>query len=175
MDAEKITPLSLRHYPDEILKIPCEKVEVFDEDLEILVANMFATMYMYNGIGLAANQIGVSKQIIVMDTTVSGQGRHVLINPKILATHETFGRFQEGCLSFPGIHAFVKRPIEVLVEAQDQTGQIFSKLFTGIEAVCIQHEMDHLIGVTFYDHLSDVQKNLIKKKIKNLKDHGNMP
>lgn len=159
--------LEIRIYPDPILKEVCQPVTVFDDELKELVQNMFITMYNDNGVGLSANQVGVTKRLFVTDTSNSGSKRTVFINPEIISSGK-IERWKEGCLSFPDIHAYVKRPNQITVRAQDETGKFFELDLQGLDAVCFQHEMDHLNGITFYDHLSSLQKNLIKKKIQNL-------
>jgi len=160
--------LEIRIFPDPILKEICEPVTVFDNELKELVQNMFITMYNKNGVGLSANQVGVTKRIFVTDTSNSGQKRRVFINPEIIDAKDT-ERWREGCLSFPDIFAYVKRPNKIHIMAQDENGEFFELTLQGLDSVCFQHELDHLNGLTFYDHLSPLQKNLIKKKISSLK------
>ena len=169
LDPAKI--LTIRTYPDPILSKCCvyvsnEPDEV--KEIKTLIQNMFLTMYHYGGVGLSANQVGVTKRVFVMDTSNSGQKRRAFVNPQILdAVGEE--RYKEGCLSFPNVFAFVKRAAKITVRAWDEEGKEFQLDLTGIDAVCFQHELDHLDGVTFYDHLSVLQKNLIKKRIAKLK------
>jgi peptide deformylase len=158
--------LDLRVFPHPDLKVPCESVDDVSQVKE-LVQNMFITMYHKGGVGLSANQVGEFHRIFVMDTSASGARRRVFINPEILSKNEP-ERWKEGCLSFPGIFAFVKRSTKVKVRALDEEGIPFELDLEHIDAICAQHEIDHLNGITFYDHLSPVQKNLIKKKIANL-------
>ena len=129
---------------------------------------MFITMYNRNGVGLAANQVGVAKRIFVMDTSMSGQTRHTFINPEIIESSE-IQRWREGCLSFPEVFSYVKRPNKIKVRSLDIDGKLVELELQGIEAVCFQHELDHLNGINFYDHLSQLQKNMIRKKMRNLK------
>jgi peptide deformylase len=125
-------------------------------------------MYERNGIGLSANQVGVRKRIFVMDTSNSGSRRNVFINP-VITDFKNEDRFREGCLSFPDIFAFVKRPTEITISALNENGEETIMHLSGIEAICFQHELDHLNGIQFIDHLSPVQLNLIKKRLKKLK------
>jgi len=167
----KVDPLRLleiRTYPDPILSEECEPVEEVTPEVKTLIRNMFATMYEKNGVGLSANQVGVKKRIFVMDTSNSGSRRKAFINPIILS-YKNHERFREGCLSFPDVFAFVKRPTEITVSALDEEGKEVVISLSGIEAICFQHELDHLNGITFYDHLSQLQKNLVKKRIQKLK------
>jgi len=161
--------LDIRIYPDPILMTKCEPVLEVNDEIRTLIQNMFITMYNSNGIGLAANQVGVSKQIFVMDISNSGQKRKVFINPEIIDSQDV-DRYREGCLSFPKVFAYVKRPTKIRVRALNEEGNTFELDLQGIDAVCFGHELDHLNGITFYDHLSNVQKNLIKKKIKRLEN-----
>jgi len=163
--------LEIRTYPDPILSECC--VYVSDEPEEVkevrtLIQNMFLTMYHSGGVGLSANQVGVTKRVFVMDTSNSGQKRLAFVNPQILEAKEE-ARYKEGCLSFPNVFAFVKRAAKITVRAWDEEGKEFQLDLTGIDAICFQHELDHLNGKVFYDHLSAVQKNLIKKRIAKLK------
>lgn len=159
----------VRTYPDPVLKVPCEYVTEVTDEIRTLIQNMFITMYHNNGVGLSANQVGVTKRIFVMDTSDSGKRRQAFINPEIIELGADIERYKEGCLSFPDIHAFVKRSTRIKIRALNEKGEVFELDLQGIDAVCCQHEMDHICGVTFFDHLSSVQKNLIKKKISKLK------
>ncbi len=167
-EVEPAKLLEIRTYPDPILKSICEYVTEFSEEIKTLVQNMFVTMYAKNGVGLSAIQVGIPKRIFVMDSSNSGARRRVFINPRILEMSEPT-RWKEGCLSFPDVFAFVKRSGKIRVRAEDETGNTFELDLEGLEAVCFQHELDHLDGITFYDHLSPLQKNMIRKKMSNLK------
>lgn len=166
-EIDPLNILPVRIYPDPILKQVCEPVSEVDQEIKTLVQNMFLTMYHRNGVGLSANQVGILKRVFVMDTSESGNRRRVFINPEIIWSKNE-KRWKEGCLSFPGVFAFVKRPDHIKVRALDEEGKTFDLDLEGLDAVCFQHELDHLNGITFYDHLSVVQKNLIKKKMANL-------
>lgn len=159
--------LQIRVFPDADLKKVCTPVSFFNERIKTLVQNLFITMYHSGGVGLSANQAGFFDRVFVMDTSASGARRRVFINPEIISKNEP-ERWKEGCLSFPGIFAFVKRSTKIKVRAFDEEGIQFEMDLEHIDAICFQHELDHLNGITFYDHLSSVQKNLIKKKIANL-------
>ena len=160
--------LDIRIYPHKDLSTVCETVTEVTPEIKALIQNMFLTMYKAGGVGLSANQVGVFHRVFVMDTSASGARRRVFINPEIVKA-ENLDRWKEGCLSFPEIFGFVKRAQKLRVKALDENGEPFQMDFESIDAICFQHELDHLNGITFYDHLSPVQKNLIKKKIKNLK------
>jgi peptide deformylase len=159
--------LEIRLYPDPVLKTVCETVTEVTEEIKTLIQNMFITMYHSDGVGLSANQVGISKRIFVMDTSTSGDRRHSFINPEIIQ-HSDIERYREGCLSFPNIFAYVKRHTKIRIRALNEVGEVFELDLQGIDAVCFQHELDHLSGIVFTDHLSQVQKNLIKKKLSNL-------
>ena len=152
-------------YPNSILKEVSEPVNLVDDKIRSLIHNLFITMYSEGGVGLAAIQCGIKKRIFVMDVSNSGKQRRVFINPVIEASKDDTERCKEGCLSFPDIFAFVKRSSEVSISALNEKGELFKEKLTGIEAICFQHELDHLDGITFYDHLSPLQKNMLKKKI----------
>jgi peptide deformylase len=166
-DPPKILEIYL--YPEPILNTPCLEVTEINREIKTLIQNMFLTMYQAGGVGLSANQVGETRKIFVMDTSNDGSKRWVFINPVIL---ETGGleRWKEGCLSFPNIFSHVKRPTWIKIEAMNEKGETIQMDLNGIDAICFQHELDHLNGITFYDHLSPVQKNLIKKKIRNLRN-----
>jgi peptide deformylase len=159
--------LEIRIYPDPILKQVCEPIVEVTQEIKTLVQDMFLTMYNKGGVGLSANQVGITKRVFVMDTSESGNRRRVFINPEIIWSKDE-QRWREGCLSFPDVFSYVKRPAHVKVKALDEEGKVFELDLEGIDAVCFQHELDHLNGVTFYDHLTPLQKNMIRKKMANL-------
>ncbi len=168
--------LPIRYFPDDVLRQKCAPVTTFDESLRRYVADMAETMYAENGIGLASNQVGQTKRLLVMDVPRSTQDKSpnfkAIINPEI--TERTGVQvFEEGCLSFPGITADVKRALFVTVKYQDISGVEHSERLTGLEAVCLQHELDHLEGVTFVDYLSPLKRRLLLRDLKkNLADLG---
>ena len=172
MSVTEIKPaklLDIRTYPDPILKVKCELVTEVNEEIKTLVQNMFVTMYKSEGVGLSANQVGITKRIFVMDTSNSGRKRYAFINPEIVEVSDEIERYKEGCLSFPNIFAFVKRPKKIRIKALNEKGEVFELDLQGVDAICAQHEIDHLDGKVFTDYLSPVQKNLIKKRILQLK------
>lgn len=162
--------------PDPRLKTKSEPVTNIDAGLHTFILDMFETMYHERGIGLAAVQVGVLKRILVADTTWredSGPGeQHVLINPEIIETSEEPHVYKEGCLSFPDQFADVERPAYVRVRYLDMSGEQMEKTFEGLLATCIQHEIDHLDGITFVDHISLAKRDIILRKLKKMKKQG---
>jgi len=156
--------LNILEFPDPRLTTVAKPVESFDEALKTLLEDMTETMYAARGIGLAATQVNVHKRLLVLDVSENQDQPRVYINPEIVSQsgeqiHE------EGCLSVPGIYANVKRAENITVKAQDSDGNIFEEPLAGLHAVCIQHEMDHLVGRLFVDYLSPLKRNLVKKKL----------
>jgi peptide deformylase len=156
--------LKILEFPDPRLRIKAEPVRVFDAALGELIDAMFATMYAAPGIGLAATQVDVHKRLLVLDVSEEKNRPLTLINPTILA-REGAQVYQEGCLSVPGIFAEVERAERIVVEAQDRHGAPFRLEADGLLAVCIQHEMDHLVGRLFVDYLSPLKRELVRKKL----------
>ena len=156
--------LNILRYPDARLHKVAAPVTVFDEALKKLVAEMAETMYAAPGIGLAATQVDVHKQVIVVDVSDRRDSLVVLVNPEIVeATGES--DIEEGCLSLPGIYELVPRAERVKVRAFDQNGKAFTLEAQGLLAVCIQHEMDHLQGKVFVEHLSQLKQQRIRAKL----------
>jgi peptide deformylase len=156
--------LNILRYPDARLHKLAAPVTVFDEALKKLVADMTETMYAAPGIGLAATQVDVHKQVIVVDVSERHDSLVVLVNPEIVeATGES--DIEEGCLSVPGIYELVERAERVKVRAYDQNGKAFTLEAQGLLAVCIQHEMDHLEGKVFVEHLSQLKQQRIRAKL----------
>jgi peptide deformylase len=156
--------LQILEYPDPRLRTKAKRVEAFDAALAKLVEDMFETMYVAPGVGLAATQVDVHKRLIVMDISDGKTNPQVFCNPEIL-TQEGVGVTEEGCLSVPGIFDEVKRAANVRARAQDVTGTTFEVELDGLAAVCLQHEMDHLEGKLFVDYLSDLKRERIRKKL----------
>jgi len=169
--ARKIYPIV--KYGDPVLEKPAKAVTKFDAELEELAEDMFATMYAAQGIGLAAPQIGTSIRIAVVDVT-SGknpEAKIVLVNPEI--THgEGEKREEEGCLSIPGFRGYVVRPLFVTIRAQNLRGESFEIRGEDLLARAFCHEIDHLNGILFLQHLGMLKRDLIKRKIKKLKKLG---
>jgi peptide deformylase len=157
--------LPILEYPDPRLKRIAAPVSVFDAALKTLVENMAATMYDAPGIGLAATQVDVHKRVIVIDVSTDKSDLKVIINPEIVAASgEIVG--EEGCLSVPEYYDNVRRAAQVTLKAQDATGTPYTLEADGLLAVCIQHEMDHLQGKVFVEHLSQLKQIRVKTKMK---------
>jgi peptide deformylase len=156
--------LNILRYPDARLHKLAAPVTVFDEALKKLVADMAETMYAAPGIGLAATQVDVHKQVIVVDVSERRDSLVVLVNPEIV---EAVGvsDIEEGCLSLPSIYELVERAERVKVRAYDQNGNAFTLEAQGLLAVCIQHEMDHLKGKVFIEYLSQLKQQRIRAKL----------
>ena len=156
--------LSILRYPDARLHKLAVQVTVFDEPLKRLVSDMAATMYTAPGIGLAATQVDVHKQVIVVDVSERRDSLVVLINPEILEASGV-SDIEEGCLSLPGIYETLERAERVKVRAYDQNGNAFTLEAQGLLAVCIQHEMDHLKGKVFVESLSQLKQQRIRARL----------
>jgi peptide deformylase len=156
--------LTILEYPDPRLRNKAQPVAAFDAALQGLIEDLFETMYAAPGIGLAATQVNVHKQLLVLDVSEEKNAPLVLVNPKIVA-REGSQIYQEGCLSVPNIYADVERADRISVEAQDRRGQPLQLQADGLLAVCIQHEMDHLVGKLFVDYLSPLKRELVRRKL----------
>ena len=160
-----MTLLTILEYPDARLKRIASSVTEFTPAIKKLVDDMAHTMYEAPGIGLAATQVDVHKRVIVIDTSETKNDLKVFINPEIIvADGEIVG--EEGCLSVPEYYESVRRAAHVVVRAQDAAGKTFELEATDLLAVCIQHEMDHLKGIVFVEHLSQLKQIRIKNKMK---------
>jgi len=157
--------LNILRYPDPRLHKVAKPVTAFDARLKKLVADMAQTMYEAPGIGLAASQIDVHEQVIVIDTSETRTDLRVFINPEIIWASPEKKFCQEGCLSVPGIYDDVERPAQVKVRALDVEGKPFEISADGMLAVCVQHEIDHLKGFVFVEYLSPLKRNRIKNKM----------
>ncbi|MCW9024214.1 MAG: peptide deformylase [Gammaproteobacteria bacterium] len=156
--------LTILHFPDERLRTQASPVEQVDTSIQKLVNDMFETMYDAPGIGLAATQVNVHKQVLVLDISDNKDQPLCLINPEIIE-HDGHQKFDEGCLSVPGIYETVERAEHIRVKALDKEGNPFQMDAEGLLAVCIQHEMDHLKGKLFVDYLSSLKRQRIQKKL----------
>jgi peptide deformylase len=156
--------LNILRYPDARLHKIAAPVTVFDESLKRLVADMAETMYAAPGIGLAATQVDVHKQVIVIDVSERRDSLVVLINPEILDASGV-SDIEEGCLSVPAIYDTLERAERVKVRAYDQNGNPFTLEAQGLLAVCIQHEMDHLVGKVFVESLSQLKQQRIRARL----------
>jgi len=156
--------LNILRYPDARLHKTATPVTVFDESLKTLVRDMAESMYGAPGVGLAATQVDVHKQVIVVDVSERRDSLVVLVNPEIV---EAVGvsDIEEGCLSVPGIYDTVERAERVRIRACDQNGNAFTLEAQGLLAVCIQHEMDHLKGKVFVEYLSPLKQQRIRAKL----------
>ncbi len=156
--------LPILEFPDPRLRTQAQPINHFDDTLLRLIDDMFETMYAAPGIGLAASQVNVHKQLLVLDVSEEKNRQLVLINPKIIS-RDGSQTYQEGCLSVPGIYADVDRANSIVVESLDRHGQPQHIEADGLLAVCIQHEMDHLIGKLFVDYLSPLKREMVRKKL----------
>jgi peptide deformylase len=156
--------LDILEFPDPRLRLEAKPVEVFDAGLRQLAGDMLETMYEAPGIGLAATQVNEQQRLLVIDVSEDHDSPLVLVNPELLDSRGT-EVCQEGCLSFPGLYAEVERCEWVRVKAQDATGKTFEIETDGLLAVCIQHEMDHLVGKVFVDYLSPLKRSLLLRKL----------
>ena len=157
--------LNILRYPDPRLHKVAKNVTVFDARLQKLVADMAETMYEAPGVGLAASQVDVHERLVVIDTSDTHDQLLVLVNPEIIAASAEKIVWEEGCLSVPGVYDGVERHVQVTVRAQNAKGEFFELTADELLAVCIQHEMDHLLGKVFVEYLSPLKRNRIKAKM----------
>jgi len=162
--------------PDPRLRVISTPVETIDDEIRTLVADMFETMYEAPGIGLAAVQVGVPKRVLVIDLQEpeeeDGEGvrdPRVFINPEILDPAEEWSVYNEGCLSVPDQYAEVERPAAIRARWMDLDGKQHDERIEGMLATCLQHEIDHLEGILFIDHLSRLKREMVMKKLMKLK------
>ena len=157
--------------PDSRLNQISKKVEVIDDSIISILNQMLECMYQNNGIGLAAPQVGILKRLVVIDCSDNEDIKKPLklINPEITKSSKNISEFEEGCLSLPSQYAKVIRPSEITLKYRNIEGLTCESEFSGLEATCIQHEIDHLDGKLFVDHISKLKKNIIIKKLKKLK------
>jgi peptide deformylase len=166
-DIALITPMTklvILEYPDPRLRKKAAPVTAVDDAVRQLADNMLETMYAARGVGLAATQVDVHKRLIVLDISESRDQPLVLINPELLKA-EGSGPGEEGCLSLPGIYDKLTRATHIRVRALDRGGKPFEMEAEGLLAVCIQHEMDHLEGKLFVDYLSELKRQLIRRRL----------
>ncbi len=156
--------LPILHYPDARLRKVAQPIDRVDDEIRRLIDDMLETMYDAPGIGLAAVQVDVPLQLLVVDISEKKDQPLVLINPEILYSSGE-EQMEEGCLSVPGIYEPVERASQVTVRALDRHGEPFELEASGLLAVCIQHEMDHLQGKLFVDYLSEIKRQRIRKKL----------
>lgn len=161
--------LPILEFPDPRLKLIAKPVTNFDADLLTFCTDLIETMYHEDGVGLAATQVNVQQRIFAIDVSDNQNAPLCIINPEIVSAQGTIV-WEEGCLSFPGIFAKVKRNAEVILDYYTPDGTKHTLNADGLLAVCIQHEMDHINGITFFDHLSPLKKQLIRKKLEKARD-----
>jgi len=156
-------------YPDPVLKKKAELVENIDGNIQNLIDTMSTLMYQASGIGLAANQVGVEKRVIVFDIHYKEKGKDltVLINPKIIFAEDNI-EFEEGCLSVPDFQGKISRKKYTQVQGLDRDGKLINIEAEDLTAICIQHEIDHLNGTLILDHVSHLKRNLYKRKVGKL-------
>jgi len=164
-DNKAMPKLDILRYPDPKLTTVAKPVKEIDARIKTLVADMLETMYDANGIGLAATQVDVHERVVVIDTSEERDEPMVLINPEITWMNDERVKGDEGCLSVPGIYDGVERATEVKVKALDLDGKERTITADGLLAVCIQHELDHLMGKVFVEYLSPLKRNRIKTKL----------
>jgi peptide deformylase len=158
--------LTILHYPDKRLRKIAKPVAIVDDRIHKLVADMAQTMYEAPGVGLAATQVDVHERVVVMDVSEEKNDLRVLINPEILACSEDQNTYEEGCLSVPGVYDEVDRPARVRMRALDLAGQPYEFDADGLLAVCVQHEIDHLNGKVFVQHLSTLKQTRLKARLR---------
>ncbi len=168
LTAERPIPmaiLTILEFPDPRLRTIAEPVDVVDDSIRTLIDDMFDTMNDASGIGLAATQVNVHKQVVVMDVSDEGDQPLVLINPSFEVIEAELEEGQEGCLSVPGYYENVKRPRRIRVKCLNRDGEPTEFEAEGLLAVCIQHELDHLNGKLFVDYLSNLKRSRIRSKL----------
>lgn len=157
--------LKILEFPDPRLRTTAKLVTEVNDDIRQIIDDMFETMYAAPGIGLAATQVDIHQQIIVIDISEEKDFPLVFINPVITIQDQTLDSYDEGCLSVPGFYETVERPVGIKVEALDKQGKPFVMEPEGLLAICIQHEIDHLNGKLFVDYLSNMKRQRIRKKL----------
>ena len=166
--------LEILHFPDSRLRLKARPVTQVDDQVRQMVKDMLETMYQAPGIGLAATQVNIQLEVIVIDVSENKDQPLCLINPKIIESDGT-EEMQEGCLSVPGFYENVTRAEKVKIQALNEDGDSFELEADDLLAVCIQHEMDHLQGKLFVDYLSPLKRQRIKKKLIKLEKSGELP
>ncbi|TKY63233.1 Peptide deformylase 1B [Spatholobus suberectus] len=169
-DFEFVPPLKIVEYPDPKLRAKSKRVVTFDDSLKKLVHEMFDVMYKTDGIGLSAPQVGINVQLMVFNPVGErGEGEEiVLVNPRVSKYSKKLTLFNEGCLSFPGINADVKRPESVKIDARDVNGTRFSVNLSGLPARIFQHEFDHLQGILFFERMTEEVLDSIRGQLQAL-------
>jgi len=157
--------LSILRYPDPRLQRVARPVAAVDERIRRLVDDMLETMYAADGVGLAATQVDVHERVIVLDTSEQRDRPRVLINPELVALSQEMAVNEEGCLSVPQTYDKVQRHARVTVRALDRDGKTYQFDAEGLESVCVQHEMDHLVGKVFVEYLSALKRDRIRTRM----------
>lgn len=162
-----MSKLNIINVPDPLLKTVSTPVAKVDADIRQLLDDMLETMYAAPGIGLAAIQVAVAKRVIVLDTSAEEEEKSplFLVNPEVVWESEERSTYSEGCLSVPEHYADVERPASVRVKYLDYNNEMQEALMDGLNATCVQHEIDHLDGIVFIDYLSRLKRNMIVKKV----------
>ena len=163
--------LKVYEYPHPVLKKKAEKVVAIDDEMRIFLDDMLETMYAQNGCGLAAPQVGISKRIVVIDIAHEGEEPNpmYMVNPEIIWKSEETEICEEGCLSLPSLRAEVERPASVKVKYLDYNGQECELLAEDFLAVAVQHELDHLDGILYIDHVSRLKRQMLIKKLEKMR------
>jgi len=159
-----MTKLSILEYPDPRLRTRAEAVAVVDDAVRQLADDLLETMYAANGVGLAATQVDVHRRVIALDVSEARNQPLILINPELISAQGK-GPGEEGCLSLPGIYDKLSRATHIRIRSLDRAGKSFEMEAEGLLAVCIQHEMDHLEGKLFVDYLSELKRQLIRRRL----------
>jgi peptide deformylase len=163
--------LSIRYYGDPILRKTAQPIEVFDDELRLFVDDMVVAMKHYDGVGLAAPQVGNSVRCVVVDVTGGAEEPLVLINPEYMFLSENTAQHEEGCLSFPDLDLKVTRPARVSVKAYDASGREFKiENAEDLLSRALQHEIDHLNGIMIIDHVSLLKRKMLKRKLKTISE-----
>ncbi len=167
-----VPPLEIYKLGNEVLRNPANRISKVDNSMRVLAKDMLTSMYSAKGIGLAAPQVGIQKRILVIDLDIENPTTppHVFINPEITATSASVDTYEEGCLSIPGVYLDVIRPSSIKLSFRDEMGRPKKINADGLLGRCIQHEIDHLNGILFVDHVTD-QENLLKELKENGFDH----
>ena len=160
--------LTILEFPDPRLRTVAEPVDTVDDTIRSQIDDMFETMYAAPGIGLAATQVNIHKRIITLDLSEEQDQPLVLINPEFEVLDDELHKYQEGCLSVPGFYEDVKRPQRIKVKALDRNGDAFEFEADELLAVCIQHEIDHINGKLFVDHISTLKRSRIRSKLEKI-------
>jgi peptide deformylase len=158
----------MKIYPEPVLRERCSEIEKFGADLACLMDDLAESMYFHKGVGLAAPQIGEPMRAVVVDVAPrDGEPALIeMINPEVVSRSRNQNEYEEGCLSFPGEAQLVIRPAEVVVRAQDRQGRSFEIEADGLLATALQHEIDHLDGILFIDHISRLRRSLVERRMK---------